>query len=713
MKLYFNEFDANELEKAESLLFNGNGFLGVRGNLEEQYYDGFSTNRETYLNGFYDRKTIKYPEKFTGFPEVGETMISVIDCQTAFIDIGGERVNMFTGEVIDHVRYLDMANGKTVREFSWRSSAGATTRIKIERIASFVYKDRFSLKYSFNKVDHDKPITLIHEFNFKGIKSIDLDDPRGSHDTNAINIDNVSIEHRAIDFSAKSSALKARLLWQFSDETESHQLFDDKLVLITPVKSETFEKHLSYEFGDQISSGIVKGFAFLERQQADYLTAFWDSARIDVESDLNIEESVNYGTYSLLQSLGSDGKTSISAKGLSGSGYEGHYFWDAEMYIFPVFLSVAPQLAKSMLDYRVNTLPEARKIRSSMGYKRGASYPWRTISGIECSPFFEAGTAQFHINTDIAYAFIEYYKHTGDVDFFFAGGFEVLLETARFMYDLGYYRDGEFHIDQVTGPDEYTALVDDNYYTNHMTKHHFSWIVQLAGALEKADYSQWQTLQFELAIYVDELERFSQAANVMALPVDTGRGLIKQDRDFLNKEFWPFYQDEKYPLLLHYHPLTIYRYQVCKQADAVLATMLFQDVHERELIENTVNYYDSITTHDSSLSYSIFSTVYARLGNTEKAFKYFLENARCDLDNLHKNTKDGLHTAAMGGTYINLIYGFCNLKKHGGVSVSPNLPKEIRAIRFKTQYQGNDYEVKIDHNGFSVCQCHPLPSEIM
>ena len=152
---------------------------------------------------------------------------------------------------------------------------------------------------------------------------------------------------------------------------------------------------------------------------------------------------------------------------------------------------------------------------------------------------------------------------------------------------------------------------------------------------------------------------------------------------------------------------------MCKQADAVLATMLFQDVHERELIENTVNYYDSITTHDSSLSYSIFSTVYARLGNTEKAFKYFLENARCDLDNLHKNTKDGLHTAAMGGTYINLIYGFCNLKKHGGVSVSPNLPKEIRAIRFKTQYQGNDYEVKIDHNGFSVCQCHPLPSEIM
>ncbi|MCL2828516.1 MAG: hypothetical protein FWD99_07260 [Oscillospiraceae bacterium] len=707
MRIYINDLSPEMLERAEALLYSGNGFIGIRGCLEEAYYDHFSTNRESYINGFYETRTISYPEKHFGFPATGETMISVIDGQTTLIHIGGEPVSLHSGEITDHTRYLDMEQGVVVRKFLFVSPAGRKTRIKITRLASFVHKNIFAMHYEFERLNHHAPIELITHLNYYPTRTVDKDDPRMHHDIVKLHVErieqrNAGAEFDVVHFNAPNSGKTASFFWHLSEETK-REILDDKIVLKTQLTDTHFTKTFAYTLGNREITGFNLSFEEHLRLQREFLDSFWQVARIEIDAQENIEESVNFGTFALLQSLGTDGQSIISAKGLSGSGYEGHYFWDCELYIFPTFLHFAPHLAREILRYRINTLEQARANGKNFGYTTGALYPWRTISGIESSAFFEAGSAQHHINSDIAYAFIRYYESTRDSSIFFDGGFAVLLETARFLAAVGHVRDDQFHIDKVTGPDEYTVLVNDNYYTNLMAAYHFRWVNQLACILQAENPTGWDNLSAHLTLTQGELDQLSWYADHMALPFDENQQIIAQDRDFLNKAPWPFWHEEKYPLLLHYHPITIYRYQVAKQADAVLALMLFPDAVSPDVAENTVRYYDAITTHDSSLSYSAFSVVYNRIGDTAKSYDYFVKNARCDLDNLHKNTKDGLHLASIGGTLMNILYGFCDLRfSQDGFTLNPRLPDEINAIRFSMVYHGKTHRISVTKDGYEI-----------
>lgn len=699
MKIYLNDYQTETLEKAEGLLFNGNGFIGLRGNLEEAYYDHFSTNRETYINGFYETKDLHYPEKMYGFTPTGETMISVIDGQTTLINIGGEQFSITEGAISESERYLDMDKGITVRTLVWTSPKGRETRITISRLASFKYKNLFSMKIDFERLNHEEEIELTTHLNFYPVRTIDKNDPRMSHDLQKITIKEIDLENNRCQFGTDYSQLEAELRWSIDNQTVSQTIEEERIVIRTKLKETSYQKNLSYAFQEQKHAGIESRFVELVEAQTEYLTEFWQSAKVKIKSTENLEESVNYSTYALLQSLGTNGTTSIAAKGLSGSGYEGHYFWDAEMFVFPVFLHLNPALAKQLLTYRYSILDKARENRQLFGYQTGALYPWRTISGTESSPFFEGGSAQHHINADIAYAFIQYYRYTDDLAFMAECGFEVLLETARVFSEIGYLKDGQFHIDKITGPDEYTVLVNDNYYTNQLVAHQFEWINRLVPMLKEQYPAVWAELTEKLQLKNEELQELAEFAETMVLPVDEEKGIIAQDRDFLNKGFWPYSpEDTKYPLLLNYHPLMIYRYQISKQADAVLALMLFQDSFDQETIAKSIAYYDQVTTHDSSLSYSTFSTVYSRLGQVEKGYEYFIKNARTDLDNSHKNTKDGIHTASMGGTFMTIVYGFCNLQiVDDQLTISPNLPKEIEEIDFYTYYKNEKYRVYASH----------------
>ena len=706
MRIYLNDYNTDTLEKAESLLFNGNGLIGIRGNLEEDYYDHFNTNRETYINGFYETKKIQYPEKFQGFTETGETMISVIDGQTTFITIGDEKFRIDQGAITDSSRYLDLEAGQTVRQLVWTSPKGRKTKITITRLASFIYKNIFTMKYEFECLNHDEKIELITHINFYPVKTIDKNDPRMSHDIQRIEVTHTDELAGWVQFKAPHSKIEGHCVWNFSEAPIKAEKFEDKIVIQNVLAGKTFTKTFSYGLGSlDTSDGERIGLPFEEHQalQQEYLTKFWDTAKVEIEAEDDLEESVNFGTYALLSSLGTSGNNSIAAKGLSGSGYEGHYFWDTEMYIYPTFLHFAPELAKQMLQFRINTIGKARANREMVGYKKGILYPWRTISGVETSPFFEAGFAQHHINGDVAYAFIRYYESTGDTDLFFNGGYEVILETARLFADIGYEKNGKFHIDGVTGPDEYTVIVNDNYYTNVLVANQFHWVKTLADILKSTDEKRWDGLVSTLAITQAELSQLKRYSDMMEKPFSEALGIIAQDRDFLNKEKWPFWDTGKFPLLLHYHPLVIYRYQVAKQADAVMALMLFPEVEELDVVRRSVEYYDEVTTHDSSLSYSAFSIVYNRVGNLDKSYQYFMENARCDLDNLHGNTKDGLHTASMGGTMMSILYGFCDFRfEKDGFTLNPKLPKQIQKIKLSVVYKGDIYRITVDGKNYQI-----------
>lgn len=678
MKIFKNDLSIEELEIAESLLFNGNGHIGVRNVLEECDYSHFETNRHTYINGFYDTYIIKYPEQYYGATTKGEQMLPTIDGTLSEIRIGDIKVDMRHGEIGEHARYLDLTKGIAVRSYIFTDKQGHQTSIRSERITSFVEKEQLSTRYTFEKINHDLPIEIRTHIKFTVDQNIDPHDPRVAHNKFKIDIVSNNIENKLVEFSAPNSGCKGYFAWDISDVKGITST--DNGIVVTSKVDDRFLKAYTYSLEKFIVPNTK--FDMLLIAQKLYLDEFWKVSKVNVKAKTDIESSINYGTYALLQSVS---EKSIAAKGLSGNGYEGHVFWDAEMYVFPVFNKTNPVIARSMLMYRIKMLEKAIDNRKLVGYPDGALYPWRTITGLESSAFFEAGMAQHHINVDITYALYKYIEQSGDYTILTDGGYEMMSEIGKMFASIMSKDDNGYHLDLVTGPDEYSALVSDNFYTNSLVKLHFENLIKYTSFMPD-----------NLKISNELIDLYKKIATNIVLPFDEKLQIASQDRDFLNKAKWPYEIVGDKPLLLKYHPLEIYRHQVSKQADVVLAMQLVgQSLFSNDIIENTINYYEKVTTHDSSLSFSSFATVYARLGH-DLAYKYFLKNARLDLDNLHHNTKDGIHTASMGGTYQTLVDGFTNYQiKDGKIYVENNLPYEIKYLEYKVEFQKTIYSIEV------------------
>lgn len=442
------------------------------------------------------------------------------------------------------------------------------------------------------------------------------------------------------------------------------------------------------------------GFARLVEEQAAYLQAFWRDADVIVDGDEAIQQAIRFSMFHLLQSTGQDGMTAIGAKGLTGPGYEGHYFWDMDIYILPFFLFTRPKIARALLLFRYRLLPAARSRAKELGYP-GALYPWRTISGPECSTFFPAGTAQIHINADIVYALKQYVDVTGDREFLERYGLEMAAEIARFYVRRGTYsarHGGRFCYFTVTGPDEYTVLVDNNAYTNAMAAFAMAYAASELRDYAARDPAGHQALVERLEITAEEVQAWADAAQAIYIPEDAALGIVAQDDTFLNKPrlLLADIPPTSRPLLLHRHYLDIYRYQVAKQPDTLMWCFLDPDRFSREAVERMYDYYEPITTHDSSLSPPVFSVLAHRIGRFEDAYRYFRMTARMDLDDVNGNVKDGIHAASMGGSYLAVLYGFGGLiVSERGLRFAPRLPEAWRRLLYRIRYRGRLIEIDV------------------
>ncbi len=712
-----NRLRVEELINEESLFFLGNGYLGVRGNFEEGYPEGFPTIRGTYINAFHDIIDIPYGEKLYGFPDTQQKMLNVHDTQSIQIYVGEEE-ELYTldqGQVLDYSRKLLLDEGCTIREIHWKSPLGKELNIRFERLVSFVHRELFMIKLNLIPVNFSGKLKVVSSINGDVENYANKEDPRvAAGEAKRLHLSKLLLNEGDgyIESQAEVSRLRTGCVTRhYTDSADVTVLEDDhskqllfnyvwdaeKSVPLSLTKRTVFVDSLRHE-EDLYEAAIGLQHSLDEwsddeifHEQREYMQKFWQHGDVRVSGDHRLQEGLRFNLFHLLQSVGRDSYSNISAKGLSGEGYEGHYFWDTEIYMFPVFLMIAPDLAKRLLIYRYSILNHAKDRAVEMGHQQGALFPWRTISGKECSSYFPAGTAQYHISADIAYSYIQYYHATGDTDFLLDYGVELLVETARLWMDVGHFNKNGFSIDNVTGPDEYTAIVNNNYYTNVMAKHNLVWAVKAYRIARKRDSKRVTDLAESLSLTKEELEQFKQAAAVMYLPYDKQFGINPQDDTFLNKAVWDIRgtSADQFPLLLHYHPLTLYRYQVCKQADTVLAHFLLEDEQDFDTIRNSYNYYENITTHDSSLSTCVFSIMAAKLGDLEKAFYYFGDSARLDLDNLHGNTKDGLHMANMAGSFMAILFGFAGLRvKENGLHFSPKLPDQWSDYLFHVHGQG-------------------------
>lgn len=720
------DLNQDKLLLNETLFSLGNGYLGVRGNFEEGYREDLKSIRGTYINGFHDKTDIEYGEKLFGFPDQQEKLLNIIDTQNINVMINGEEFSMFDGEILDFKREQSFDKGYVLREVHWCSNKGDEVKFTFKRLVSFEIKELFAINVSVEPVNKKMNIKIVSNVNGNVKNYVDKNDPRiASSHAKRLNVLNSSFENARSNVTDETYETKFKVATvtntsltgsSFEHDveesvengiTESYTFETDQIV--------TFHKFTAFtdtirhgdqlvEAGNRIIDDVLPfNFDQLIEKQTSYLRKFWNISDVEIEGDNQLQQGIRFNLYHLLQSVGKDEKSNISAKGLSGEGYEGHYFWDTEIYMFPVFLMTNPQIAKNLLLNRYGILESAKIRAKEVGHSQGALFPWRTINGGESSAFFPAGTAQYHISADIAYSFIQYYQVTRDHDFFRNYSAELLFETARLWMDTGHFYEGKFHIDDVTGPDEYTCIVNNNYYTNSMAKYNLEWAVK-AYSILKEDPALFEMVMNKTSLQPDEVGEWQRAAEKMFLPYDAKLKINAQDDTFLQKKVWDLDKTpkEKFPLLLNYHPLMLYRYQVCKQADTVLAHFLLDHTEDYEVMKRSYDYYEQVTTHDSSLSYCVFSIMASKFGYHDKAYNYFNKTARLDIDNIHKNTKDGLHMANMGGTWLALVYGFAGMRiKNGELHLNPHIPRQWEKLSFKLVYRKSLIKVDITSNGIT------------
>jgi alpha,alpha-trehalose phosphorylase len=445
---------------------------------------------------------------------------------------------------------------------------------------------------------------------------------------------------------------------------------------------------------------LEQGVPLQFREQRKWLDAFWARSDVEVPGQPELQQAIRWNLYQLAQATARAEQSGVPAKGVSGTGYGGHYFWDTEIYVLPFLTYTAPTMARSALRFRYNMLDAGRR-RARDLTQRGALFPWRTINGEEASAYYAAGTAQYHIDADICFALCKYVAASGDDDFMWREGVDILVETARMWADLGFWRiDGSrvFHIHGVTGPDEYTTVVNDNLFTNVMARFNLSKAAEVVAQMEVAAPEAYERMVQRLGVTKEEVDEWAEVAEAMAIPFDERIGIHPQDSHFLEREVWDLERTpaNKRPLMLYYHPLVIYRFQVLKQADVVLALFLQGDHFSHKEKRANFEYYDAITTGDSTLSGVVQSIIAAEVGYHELALQYFTSSLFVDLADLHGNASDGVHVASTGGVWNALVYGFGGMRDYNGqITFDPRLPESWESLTFRVLLHGTRLGVKL------------------
>lgn len=715
----------------ETLFSLGNGHIGTRGSLEEGFLNKkFIINEGTYANGFFETAPIIYGETAYGYAKNAQTICQIPNGKEMSFAIDGEWFQLETGTVSKHKRILNMKEGILKRSFTWESSDGKVIDVAIERFISYDIPEILAVSYQLT------PVNFTGELTFKtcvdGKVSLPstvetlIDDPRVIKREKLDFRTHLAYEENQAFLVVVTKESNLRLVVgqkiNSSSNKKSHCIKTDERIINELIIKGTEGKteriavltgySSSYSESEQDKTNIKQlgetsqevekmGYEKLKEKHLKTMDSFWEQSDIQIKGDDLLQKGLRFNLFHLNQAAGRDGLTNIPAKGLTGDGYEGHYFWDTEMYMLPFFVYTQPKTAKSLLLYRYSILEKARNRAREMGVEQGVLFPWRTINGEECSAYYPAGTAQFHINADIAYGVKLYLEATNDKDFRYAEGFEILVETARFWMEFGDYIPGKentFCINGVTGPDEYTALVNNNYYTNRMVKTNLEYAAKLAKEMLSRPKKELIEKTKTIVVEKNEIQLWENAAKKMNSPFDEEKQLTKQDDTFFDKTVWDFENTpkEKYPLLQHYHPLMIYRYQVNKQADVVLAQLLHSKQISQEQKTRDYHYYEAITTHDSSLSRSVFGMMASEIGEKEKAYRYFMDTALMDLTDQQGNTKDGIHAANMGGTWMSMVYGFAGVAlQEDELSFSPRLPKEWQELSFKIHFRGSRLKVTL------------------
>lgn len=733
---------------AETLFAVSNGYLGLRGN----HIEGRGAHEHgTFINGLHETWPIRHAEQAYGFAEVGQTIVNAPDAKIMRLYVDDEPLSFDEADVREYSRSLDMRTGVLERTVLWETPSGKRIRMRDERIVSFEERHLAILRLDITVENSDAPVTIscqllnrqdggtVYTGDPMGKKKQAGFDPRQSEKITERVLEPAeywqdglrsALSYRVAD-SGMTVAVVADHTIETDNEYSARQFIEPdiaKNVIRVQAKAGIpirITKLVSYhssrgvpprELIDRcrrsLDRAAIEGVEEQFRKQVDWLAGFWQRSDVRIEGHDDLQQATRWCLFQLAQAAARADGTGVPAKGLTGSGYSGHYFWDTEIYVLPFLTYTTPQWARNALRARVLMLPAARR-RAAQLNEAGALFPWRTINGEEASAYYAAGTAQYHINADINFALGKYVRATGDEDFLRREGVDVVVETARLWATLGFWRTSNgapsagdsFHIHGVTGPDEYTTVVNDNLFTNVMARHNLRYAARVVQEIAEVDPAAYDALVERTGLDAGEPEAWDRAAEAISVPFSESLGIHPQDAMFLEREVWDLAHTpkEQHPLLLHFHPLVIYRFQVLKQADVVLALFLQGNHFTPEEKLADFQYYDPLTTGDSTLSAVVQAILAAEVGYQDLALEYFQHALFVDLGDLHHNSSDGVHVASAGGVWTTLVCGFGGMRDHAGeLSFDPRLPVEWPSLSYPLQWQGTALQVTLTREELRV-----------
>lgn len=715
------ELSESDIGTTETLFAVGNGYIGMRGNPEEgrpAYVHG------TFINGFHETWPIRHAEDAHGFARTGQTIVNVPDAKVLKIYVDDEPLLVPVADLDDYERSLEFRSGVLRRRLVWRTSAGKRVQIVTTRMVSFAQRHLAIMTLDLTMLSGNAPVVIssqvinrqdgLDDYSVTSSQS-EGSDPRRSqgferrvlepqtqwcgdgrllltyrtHDsrmTLGVGADHTMVTDNHYTESSSAEGDHAKHVYRI-DAKEGVRIHVEKLVAYHTSRSVPV-RELSDRCQRTLDRARSHGVEAIHDDQVAWLDEFWENSDVELPGQPHLQQAVRWNLFQIAQAAARAEGYGIAAKGVTGSGYSGHYFWDTEIYVMPFLTYIMPQAARCAMRFRYTMLDAARDRAAEMA-QLGALFPWRTINGQEASAYYAAGTAQYHIDADISYALMKYVRATGDMDFLSHEGAEILVETARLWADIGFWRsngDEEFHIHAVTGPDEYTTVVHDNLFTNVMARDNLIQAAATVRLLEVEYPTEYASLVSRLELEPGEVAEWDRCAEAMFIPYSEALGVHPQDLHFLDRELWDLANTpaEKRPLMLHYHPLVLYRFQVLKQADVVMALFLQGDHFTAEEKRANFEYYDPITTGDSTLSAVVQSIIAAETGYHALALRYFYAGLFVDLDDRHANTADGVHVASTAGVWSALIYGFGGMRDHGGhLTFRPRLPKDWPEMRFR------------------------------
>ena len=704
-------WDPGQMRLGESLTSLGNGYMGLRGNFEEDYSG--DCHRGTYLGGvwFPDKTRVGWWKN--GYPKYFGKVINAVNLIGVHVLLDGVPLDLNTLTVWEFHREVDMRNGILTRSVMAETPKGSL-RIDCERFVSMARKELLALRYTVTpSFDCKQEMTPYLDGDVRNLDANyqerfwDMLDGVAEENAAAVLVKTrenpfgtprftvaAAMAARCETLSCiDTAAVKGGCAMRFVGEVKAEDSVSlDKFALVYTSRDHD-EKQLLRLAMDAAYDALEEGYEKARQAQCDAWKQKWEMADVQIEGDDSAQQGIRFNLFQLLSTYtGEDARLNIGPKGFTGEKYGGATYWDTEAYCYPGFLAVAgPDVARQLLIYRWQQLPGAYENAKKLGLE-GALYPMVTFTGEECHNEWEITFEEIHRNAAIAYAIYNYVTYTGDEDYLRREGMEVLLGIARFWVSRVHFSThaGKYMIHGVTGPNEYENNVNNNWYTNRMAAWCLDWCVEAAHIVGDKRAR-------ELGFSKDEQDRMKKISFSMYYPMDAERGIFLQQDTFLDKELKPASEipAAERPICQHWSWDRILRSCYIKQADVLQGMYFLDHLYDHETKKRNFDFYEPMTVHESSLSPCVHSILAAELGYRDKAVEMYKRTARLDLDNINRDTVDGLHITSMSGSWLAITQGFAGMRTVRELSFAPFLPDCWKGYAFKFNYRNRLIQLSV------------------